>query len=132
MALKKCPRCELNYITTEESYCNVCKRDIKGEAEVEETVTICIECGENETVKGSEYCSVCLREAMRQEKLAESSGDDEDTVSLDIDSVELDDMDIPVSRDDEIPETELEEIESEFGGDMSDDEFDDEDDSYNE
>ena len=123
MALKKCPRCELNYIQAEESYCNVCKRDIKGEADVEETVTICIECGENETVKGSEYCSVCLREAMRQEKLAETSTDEEDTVEIDLDSVELDDMDIPVSRDDDIPETELEEIESEFGEDISDDGF---------
>lgn len=123
MALKKCPRCELNYIQAEESYCNVCKRDIKGEADVEETVTICIECGENETVKGSEYCSACLREAMRQEKLAEASTDEEDAVEIDLDSVELDDMDIPVSRDDDIPETELEEIESEFGEEISDDGF---------
>lgn len=131
MALKKCPRCELNYIPAEENYCNVCKRDIKGEADVEDTVTICIECGENETVKGSEYCSICLREAMRQEKFAETPDDDEDPVSINIDSVELDDMDIPVSRDDDIPENELEEIESEFGEDMSDDGFDDEEDSFN-
>lgn len=127
MALKKCPRCELNYIQAEESYCNVCRRDIKGEVEAEETVTVCIECGENEPVKGSEYCSACLREVLRQEKLAEAS-DDEEEATLDIDGVELDDMDIPVSSDDDIPENELEEIENEFGDDMSDDEFDDEDD----
>ena len=124
MALKKCPRCELNYIQAEESYCNVCRRDMKGEVETEEAVTVCIECGENEPVKGSEYCSACLREVMRQEKFAEASDDDEEATALDIDGVELDDMDIPVSGDDDIPETELEEIESEFGDDMSDDEDD--------
>ena len=30
MALRKCPRCELNYIKDDEKYCNVCRREMKG------------------------------------------------------------------------------------------------------
>ena len=29
MALRKCPRCELNYIKDDEKYCNVCRREMK-------------------------------------------------------------------------------------------------------
>ena len=72
MALRKCPRCELNYIRESEKYCEVCKREMKGEGESEEAVQICVECGENPVVKGSELCAICLREARRQEKLAEA------------------------------------------------------------
>ena len=31
MGLRKCPRCELNYIRDDEQLCNVCKRHMKGE-----------------------------------------------------------------------------------------------------
>ncbi len=117
MGLKKCPRCELNYIQEEENYCNVCKREIKGEADNDEAIVICIECGERETVKGSDLCPACLREVMRQEKLASASEQSTDTVPIDLDAVELDDIDVPVPRDDDIPETELEEIENELGDD---------------
>ena len=47
MGLRKCPRCELNYIRDDEQLCNVCKRHMKGEAETDDVVTICTECGEN-------------------------------------------------------------------------------------
>lgn len=30
MALRKCPRCELNYIKDDEKYCNVYRREMKG------------------------------------------------------------------------------------------------------
>ena len=45
MGLRKCPRCELNYIRDDEKYCNVCKREMKGEPDVEDGVVLCIECG---------------------------------------------------------------------------------------
>ena len=54
MGLRKCPRCELNYIRDDEQLCNVCKRHMKGEAETDDVVTICTECGENPAVRGSE------------------------------------------------------------------------------
>ena len=43
MGLRKCPRCELNYIRDDEQLCNVCKRHMKGEAETDDVVTICTE-----------------------------------------------------------------------------------------
>ncbi len=71
MALKKCPKCELNYIREDEQYCNVCLRSMKkrkGTAEPEEE-RICSECGEAPAVKGHDLCEACLREQKRQEEL---------------------------------------------------------------
>lgn len=68
MALRKCPRCELNYIKDDEKYCNVCRREMKGgDSEPEDSIVMCSECGENPAVKGSDLCAICLREARRQE-----------------------------------------------------------------
>lgn len=60
MGLRKCPRCELNYIRDDEKYCNVCKREMKGEPDVEDGVVLCIECGENPVVKGSDLARFAL------------------------------------------------------------------------
>lgn len=114
MALKKCPRCELNYIREGEKYCNVCMRDMKGESDAEDTVHICTECGENPVVKGSELCAICLSEARRQKKLEISAEDMDDSHDLSIDSVELDEIEVPIPDDDEIPESELDEIDKCF------------------
>ena len=47
MALRKCPRCELNYIKDDEKYCNVCRREMKGgDSEPEDSIVMCSECGE--------------------------------------------------------------------------------------
>ena len=45
MRLRKCPRCELNYIQEDEDYCKVCKREMKGE-DVAEEVEMCTVCNE--------------------------------------------------------------------------------------
>ena len=118
MGLKKCPRCELNYIRDDEKYCNVCKRYMKGEHDAEDGVSICIECGENPAVKGSELCAICLREARRQEKLEKVKGGLADVDSLDIDEVAMSDIEVPLPGDaEEIPESELEVIDKELGDD---------------
>ncbi len=119
MALRKCPRCELNYIREGEKYCEVCKREIKGEGESEETVQTCVECGENPVVKGSELCAICLREARRQEKLAEAAEEirTPDQMSMPISGVALDEMEVPLPAEGEIPESELDEIDKELGDD---------------
>lgn len=125
MGLRKCPRCELNYIRDDQQYCDVCKREMKGEKETDESVTICVECGENPAVKGGELCAICLREARRQEKLS-SSGDDihaPDTSAMN--DVTLDEIEVPMPVDGEIPASELDEIDRELGED--DDEETDED-----
>lgn len=127
MALKKCPRCELNYIREGEKYCDVCKREMKGESEPDD-VQICVECGENPAVKGSELCARCLREARRQEKLADGVDDlhAADPISMPLTGVALDEMEVPLPADGEIPESELDEIDKELGDDDEDEEDDEE------
>lgn len=128
MGLRKCPRCELNYIRDDEKYCNVCKREMKGEPDVEEAVMLCIECGENPAVKGSELCAICLREARRQEKLSDLPEDMRAASDLSLTSVALDEIEVPLPADGEIPESELDEIDKELGEDDAD-ELSDEDES---
>lgn len=127
MGLRKCPRCELNYIRDDEKYCNVCKREMKGEADAEETATLCIECGENPVVKGSDLCAICLREARRQEKLSPRLPDEIGAGDLSLTSVALDEIEVPLPADGEIPESELDEIDKELGEDDADELPDDED-----
>ena len=64
MGLKKCPRCELNYIKDDEKLCNVCKRSAKLVDDSEEE-TLCIECGEHPALEGKELCAECYRESLR-------------------------------------------------------------------
>ena len=126
MGLRKCPRCELNYIRDDEKYCNVCKRGMKGEPDVEDGVVLCIECGENPVVKGSDLCAICLREARRQEKLSNLSDDMHERGDLSLTSVALDEIEVPLPADGEIPESELDEIDKELGEEDADDLSDDE------
>lgn len=122
MGLRKCPRCELNYIRDDEKYCNVCKRYMKGEHDADDGVSICVECGENSAVKGSELCALCLREARRQEKLEKVKNGLADVDSLDIDEGAIVDIEVPLPGDaEDIPESELEEIDKELGEDDLDD-----------
>lgn len=122
MGLRKCPRCELNYIRDDEKYCNVCKRYMKGEHDADDSVSICAECGENPVVKGSELCAICLREARRQEKLEKVKGGLSSVDALDIDEVAMVGIEVPLPGDsDDIPESELEVIDKELGDDDDDD-----------
>lgn len=126
MALRKCPRCELNYIKDDEKYCNVCRREMKGgDSEPEDSIVMCSECGENPAVKGSDLCAICLREARRQEmqsgNVAEPITDPEELV---LGSVGLDEIEVPMPSDGEIPESEQSEIDKELSSD--DDDLDDE------
>ncbi len=127
MGLRKCPRCELNYIRDDEKYCNVCKRYMKGEHDAEDGVSICVECGENPAVKGSELCAICLREARRQEKLEKVKNGLAGVDALDIDEVAMADIEVPLPGDSEdIPESELEVIDKELGDDDDEADLDEE------
>ena len=127
MALRKCPRCELNYIKDDEKYCNVCRREMKGgSSEPDDSIVMCSECGENPAVKGSDLCAICLREARRQGM--QSSTEEEsipDTDELVLGGVALDEMEVPMPNEGEIPESELNEIDKELA---SDDDIEDEED----
>jgi len=92
MALKKCPKCELNYIREGEQVCNVCARTMKGgrlqaEAAMEEEI-LCSECGEAPAVKGSDLCLECLREQKRQAELENVVNVDDDEFDDDVEDEE--------------------------------------------
>lgn len=129
MAFRKCPRCELNYITDDEKLCSVCRREVKGEHDRDTLSELCSECGERPAVPGSEYCILCLKELGRRNSANTQSDSDEGAVeasSLDIDMVStMDEIQIDDLGDD-IPPREFDEMESAFGSD-DDDEDEDED-----
>jgi hypothetical protein len=110
MALKKCSRCELNYVKDDQKYCGVCQREISGR--VVEEMEPCIECGERPAVTAGELCVVCLREKKKQEnfggKLQKDLIEDEEEDIADVD-------DIGIELDSDIPPNELEEIDNELG-----------------
>ena len=123
MGLKKCPRCELNYIREGEKYCDVCKRYMKGESDSDTTAATCVECGERPAVRGNDLCAICLREIRRQAALSKRENDLPEDV--DLSEADMDDMEVPLGGADDIPERELEEIDRELGGDLDEDEEDD-------
>ena len=89
MALRKCPKCELNYLKPGETICHVC-------ASAEEVV-MCSNCGEAPAVKGHDLCEECLREQKREAEL-----------ELMADKLRADEADMPLEEtiDDEEEEEE--------------------------
>ena len=111
MALRKCPKCELNYIKDDEKYCNICKRDMKREAdETDDLQNLCIECGENKALRGQDVCGYCLAEKRRREKLEKLM---DNPSMLDMEMEQLDEIEVPSSSD--IPTDDLNDIHKEFG-----------------
>ncbi|MHB1314411.1 MAG: hypothetical protein ACYCX2_02860 [Christensenellales bacterium] len=136
MGFVKCPRCELNYIKEDEKYCNVCKREMKGEDLPEEIPDICVECNENPAVPGESLCLYCLREKRQLESMDKL--DDLERPASEV--LELDDVsglsEIDIEDDEAIPPTELEVIDQELSMEEPiglldvDEEEDDEEDDY--
>ncbi|MDL2217862.1 hypothetical protein LJC27_04315 [Christensenellaceae bacterium OttesenSCG-928-M15] len=116
MALRKCPKCELNYIRDEETYCNVCKRDMKGGVDEAEE-HICAECGENKALSGQDFCAYCLTDKKRREKLEKLM---EKPSLLEMDMEQLDEIEV-VPLENDIPEEDLNDIQEEFGDGKEDD-----------
>ena len=131
MRLVKCPRCELNYITEEEEYCKVCKREMKGESQRDE-VELCTVCNEAPALPGKDVCIFCLKEMnANNEREDEGSEVRVDESALNIDPVSAMDEIIP-EIDEDIPQREYDEIESdlsleELGEEEAEDDEEDED-----
>jgi len=68
MKLLRCPRCELNYMKSDEQFCSVCTRLLKGGLK-EDTQELCIECGISPSMPGEDLCRSCLREALGKASL---------------------------------------------------------------
>jgi hypothetical protein len=130
MGLKKCPRCELNYILDGEKYCTVCRREIKGEPD-RDTVEMCPICNENPVMPGKDMCVFCMKELGRTEP---GGGDDLAGEAEEIEIGSVSGMDeIAMDIDGDIPARELGEIDRELsldealkeeGGDEEDEEDD--------
>ena len=121
MALVKCPRCELNYMQEGEKYCKVCIREMKGLDDTHEHVEMCIVCGERPARPGNELCSVCLSEhkslaAENDDVYIEDIAESADEALHEVD--ELESLDgYEVMEENDTPESEMSDIESEFGDD---------------
>jgi hypothetical protein len=94
MALRKCPRCELNYILDDGALCTVCREEVRGKRGKEEAMILCSVCGEVPALPGEDMCKACLAEFKSIDRI---DTEDEDTPA---DPVELDPD--PVSGLDEI------------------------------
>ena len=120
----KCPRCELNYILSNQEYCEVCKAEMKAgyqdeeeldELLLEDEATLCPHCKANYITDESKgMCDTCYEENS-------TSSDNDDNVDWRsfVDKEDNDDeLDLlPVENDDEIDE----EMDSTFAQDLDDD-----------
>lgn len=136
MRLSKCPRCELNYVRPGQTLCDVCMRELGKVPVEEEPVEICPSCNEHPVVPGEELCKFCLRERQRLESAelsADAAEEEEDEAAAPIEASTIEEVDPDAlegldldADDEEIPETELDEIDTELGLDEEEEE-DDED-----
>lgn len=128
MALKKCPRCELNYILDDAPYCTVCTREMKGDQK-DSTLEMCSICNENPVLPGKDMCLFCLKEmegaqeASTEREPQESNLEPEDPSEIE---------EIGIDDEDDIPDGELGEIDRELSlDDVLAEESEDDDDGEN-
>lgn len=133
MGFVKCPRCDLNYILDGGSLCTVCRKEVRGEEEIEEIAEICSECGERPVVPGNEICAICMKDIARH--IPDSTDDDDEQAedpTLEIDSVSsMDEIAIDLEEpldeafdDDEVfDDDEAFDDEEEMETDIEDDDF---------
>ncbi len=95
MGLKKCQRCELNYILDDGDLCTVCREEVRGTRTKDEATLLCSVCGEVPALPGEDMCRSCLSEIRSIEVL---STDSEEDTSVEAAEINPD----PVSSLDEI------------------------------
>lgn len=99
MALRKCPRCELNYILDDGALCTVCREEVHGKKDDDNQVMLCSICGELPPLPGKDMCKDCLDEFSANDMASiatDTDGDDDD--AIDVKELESE----PVSSLDEI------------------------------
>lgn len=135
-----CPRCELNYITEDEKYCNVCKAElgiidksilIPEDDESEEK--LCPICHVNYIEGDEEMCFLCRKEhAEKDEEIGEENDDswmdymDEEDEVASPEELEIS-LELAAEEEDEEEEDDTYHGPDEFdyGSKKSDDDFDD-------
>lgn len=126
---KKCPRCELNWIASEEELCEVCKAELgkaskisllEDDEELDMEERICPICKVNYLEPDEDICAVC-----RQEQADKERGKDEDEWQDDfVDDEVIDDDGAEVSLN-QLQEDEEEEFENVDEEEESVDDFED-------
>ncbi len=111
MALRKCPRCELNYILDEGQLCVVCRREVKGEQEHEGLYELCSVCNENPALPGKDMCLFCLKEMEEEKEDKSEIAEVENPLVLD-DASEMEEIEI--GGEDDIPAPEMGEIDQDL------------------
>lgn len=103
MAIKKCEKCELNYVKDEEKYCKVCKKLLQGVNSAANKAELCPSCGERLLAKGYELCQVCLSDMLDTvETLEDENGD---VIDIDITPADMEISEIAIEEDEEaVPE----------------------------
>lgn len=87
MALRKCPRCELNYILDGGDLCTVCREEVRGTSGRDDSVMMCSVCGEEPALPGEDVCKHCLAD-LRYIHLI-STDEEEDTGTVDAGGVNV-------------------------------------------
>lgn len=64
--MKKCPRCELNYIQDDEKLCKICLREIKG-VHKHDDIEMCSICNAAPALPGKDVCLGCYKEMHNQQ-----------------------------------------------------------------
>lgn len=126
MALKKCPRCELNYILDDAPVCSVCYRDMKGDQTRDTPFELCSVCNENPSLPGKDMCLFCLKEIETSTELLK---DEEATFENPLGMEEASEMEEIEMDTTDIPNAELGEIDRELSLDdilAEEEELDDE------
>ncbi len=95
MGLRKCQRCELNYILDDGDLCVVCREEVRGMRTKDEAMLLCSVCGELPALPGEDMCRACLAE-MRSIEMLSTDGEED----APMETAELDPE--PVSSLDEI------------------------------
>ena len=132
---KKCPRCELNYITVDTDYCDVCKAEMKliSDDSLNEDMELCPVCGQNFVSVDQVMCDECSKKRSLDdvvdeidEDAAEDQHNKEDWDSETKALKSLDETPMENEIDDDIEVVNFADLEEE---DDDDDYYDDDDDS---
>ncbi len=114
----KCPRCELNYIKSDESFCPVCKAEMKMKGssfdftEEDAELELCPVCGQNFISQDQDMCEECAKK--------NNNEDNEDSSTI-----WSEDIDTKSNEDEDIEIVSLSEMQENESVDLSEDDFDD-------
>lgn len=82
MVLKKCPRCELNYILDGGALCSICEEEVHGRAPRESRAHLCSLCGVRPALPGQEMCADC-RADLRSIEMTATGAEEEALPAID-------------------------------------------------